>query len=218
MIDTLIRMICCAAGGAAAGFGATLWIRKLQKDRGLEYSLTKGNELCLIAVSAAAGGAIGVLTTGIGSALCAILLLGISEAISVIDWNNRVIPNQTVLAVFGVKILSVVTGLLEGTSLKDMELWQSLLGMLACFLVFSFPGILGKKVGAGDVKLAAAMDFLLGTYSSLLGIVIMGLMILAFSFMQGKVPLMQFFKTNIPMGPFITVGMMAAFVGAPLLF
>ena len=94
---------------------------------------------------------------------------------------------------------------------------QALLGMLACFLVFSFPGILGKNVGAGDVKLAAAMGFLLGTYSSLLGIVIMGVMILGFSFMQNKMPVLQFVKTNIPMGPFITVGMMVAFVGAPLL-
>ena len=217
MISLIIRMICGVAGGAFAGLAARVWIRKLQNERGFEYSLTRGNEICLIGITAAIGGAAAVLTEGIGTPLCAILLLCISAVISVIDWTNRIIPNQTVLAVFGVKLLSVVCGLFEGTSLKDMELWQSLLGMLACFLVFSFPGVLGKKVGAGDVKLAAAMGFLLGTYSALLGVVIMGVMILAFSFLQNKVPVMQFFKTNIPMGPFITVGMMAAFVGGPLL-
>ena len=212
-----IRIICCAAAGALAGFVSRIWIRKLQTQRGFEYSLVPKQEKLLAIVTAAAGIVIGILTKGISSALCAILLLCISAAISVIDWNNRVIPNQTILAVFAVKVISVLTGLAEGKAIDSQELVQSLLGMLACFLVFSFPGILGKNVGAGDVKLAAAMGFLLGTYSSLLGIVIMGVMILGFSFMQNKMPVLQFVKTNIPMGPFITVGMMAAFVGAPLL-
>ena len=61
-------------------------------------------------------------------------------------------------------------------------------------------------------KLAAAMGFLLGFGNALLAIVVMGVLMLGYSMAQRKMPLLTFLKTDIPMGPFISAGMMFAWM------
>ena len=89
---------------------------------------------------------------------------------------------------------------------------SSLIGMVFCLLVFSAPGLMGKRVGAGDIKLAAAMGFLLELQTTLIAIVVMGVLMLGYSVFQRKMPLLVFLKTDIPMGPFLAAGMLLAWM------
>ena len=127
---------------------------------------------------------------------------------AVSGWLCRIIPNPTVLAIFALKLLLIAGALLNIPGAPSFGLLSSLGGMVFCFLVFSAPALMGKQVGAGDIKLAAAMGFLLGFGSSLLAVPFMGLLILGCSMVQRQMPLLAFLKTDIPMGPFIAAGMM----------
>lgn len=208
----VLRILCCAMAGFACGFPTRVWIRQLQQQRGLTYSLTPRSEWLLNAAMAAAGGAAGAMTDGVVVPVCALFLLCICGTVFVIDWTYRIIPNQTVLAVFGLKLLMGLAALAGMPGARPFEILQSLIGFAACFLLFAFPGLMGKKVGAGDVKLAAAMGFLLGVTDALMAVVIMGMLILGYCMVQNKMPILAMLKTNIPMGPFIAVGMFAAFL------
>ena len=128
------------------------------------------------------------------------------------DWMCRIIPNPTVLAVFALKLLLIPAALLKIPGGISCSPLSSLGGMVFCFLLFSAPGLLGKQVGAGDIKLASAMGFLLEFNGSLLAIGIMGLLILGYCILQQRMPMHLFLKTNIPMGPFIAAGMMLVFI------
>lgn len=206
-----IRVIVLAAVGAICSFASKVWVKNLFEKRHLQYSLSKRNNQILTLAMAFAGGAIGFFTEGFVYPILALLLLVVSGTIAVSDYSHMIIPNQTVLAVFGIKFLLVFLKGLGAENLPQINIVDSLLGLVACFVVFCLPSLMGNKVGAGDVKLAAAMGFLLGTINSLYGIVLMGLLILAYGFVQKKMPVQMFLRTNVPMGPFIAIGMMAAF-------
>lgn len=206
-----IRVIGLAAVGAICSFASKVWVKNLFEKRHLQYSLSKRNNLILTLAMAFAGGAIGFFTEGFVYPILALLLLMVSGTIAISDYTQMIIPNQTVLAIFGIKFLLVFLRGLDAEHLPQISIVDSLLGLIACFVVFCLPSLMGNKVGAGDVKLAAAMGFLLGTINSLYGIVLMGLLILAYGFVQKKMPVQVFLRTNVPMGPFIAIGMMAAF-------
>ena len=140
----------------------------------------------------------------------ALLTIGITVAVS--DGLCRIIPNPTVLAVFSAALARIAASLLHLPGAPGFGLLSSLGGMVFCFAVFFAPGLMGKRVGAGDIKLAAAMGFLLGFGNALLAIVVMGVLMLGYSMAQRKMPLLTFLKTDIPMGPFISAGMMFAWM------
>ena len=142
----------------------------------------------------------------------ALALLTVGIAVSVCDWIYRIIPNDTVMAIFAVKLLLTAAALLHLPGAPDAGLLSALGGMVFCFAVFSAPALLGRRVGAGDVKLASALGFLLGFGNSLAAIVIMGVLILGYSMAQRRMPLLVFLKTDIPMGPFLSAGLMAAYL------
>lgn len=212
------RIIACAVGGVLAALVSRCWVQRLQRQRELEYFLSRRTELLLLAAMALLGAVIGGVTHGLAAPILALALLTVCLTASVIDWTYRLIPNQTVLAVLGLKAALCVLALLRIPGLPPVNLIQSFVGLVVCFAAFFLPGLFGKAVGAGDVKLAAALGFFLGFDHALLGIVIMGLLVLAYMLVQRRVPIVRFLKTNIPMGPFITAGMFLAFLRtAPML-
>ncbi len=78
--------------------------------------------------------------------------------IAIVDWRSRRVPNLLLLAA----LLPAVAGLAgQGVGPQGANIWLSLAGFTAGFLVV-VPGYLAKRLGAGDVKLAAVMGLLLG--------------------------------------------------------
>lgn len=213
----LFRLLCCAAAGFGCGVAANVWIRHLEQQRKLEHLLSRKADRLLPAVTTLLGVVTGAVTTGFVMPVYALLLLCVCTVVAVMDWCHRVIPNPTVLVVFGLKLLFGIPALLGAPGFPACSVLQSVIGLIACFVIFSLPGLLRKNVGAGDIKLAAAMGFLLGIYGSLAAVVIMGMLIIAYSLLQRRVPLLQFLKTNIPMGPFIAAGMLAVLLGSRFL-
>jgi len=118
-----------------------------------------------------------------------------------IDAKHRVIPNELVLSIL---ILSAVFGF---TGAIAFNVWQSLLGLAVCFIIFLVPSFFGKQVGAGDIKLAAAMGFALGLVGGLYAVAAMGALVLLYVLLERDVPLIQRFKTMIPMGPFLALAL-----------
>lgn len=92
-----------------------------------------------------------------GDAITVILLLW-AVVIAVIDWRWRKVPNLLLLMVLLPSLLCVVW---QGSEPQRAGLWMSLAG-LATGLLLTLPGHVAKRLGAGDVKLAAVMGFVLG--------------------------------------------------------
>lgn len=216
MTEIIIRTMIFAICGLGASQASRIWTMSLMKNRSLDYTLSKKTEILLTVAMIVLGGITGAVTVGIAYPVTGILLLIICETVTVTDWNHRVIPNPAVLAIMVLKLITLIPSLLNMEGAMSFEILQSLIGLAACFFVFTLPGLIGKNVGAGDVKLAAAMGFFLGIYYSLLGVVFMGLLVVAYVFAQRRMPILMFIKTDIPMGPFIAAGMYAAFILAPM--
>ena len=214
MLKLIILILCGAAAGFGCAFAAEAWTKKLLRGRELEYTLTPKAEKLIAAASAVLGGILGGLAESIPSLICGLLLLIVCIVISVTDWTHRIIPNPAVLAIFALKLIFGIPDLLGAPGFPSFRIIQSLIGFAACFILFSLPGLFGKNVGAGDIKLAAAMGFFLGIYGSLIAVIIMGLLVIVFVFAQRQVPFISYFKSYIPMGPFIALGMLAAFAAA----
>ncbi len=211
-MQTGIRILMGAAVGALCGWASLFWAGRLLQNRGREERLGETVQKLLVIASGLCGGFIGYCAGGWLPGLFALALLTVALTVGVSDWLCRVIPNPTVLAIFGVKLLLIGLSLLKLPGLPTFSLLSSLGGMVFCFALFFAPGLLGKQVGAGDIKLAAAMGFLLGFSNGLLAVVIMGLLVIAYSLAQRQMPLLAFLKTDIPMGPFIAAGMVAAYL------
>ena len=211
-MQTAVWILLGVALGAGCGCGALIWAHKMLKSRGRKESVAPS--ACLVCVIAAAvcGGVIGFCTGQWLPMTASLAILTTSFATAISDWLCRIIPNPTVLVVFAVKLFLVAAALLHIPGAPSMEILSSLGGMATCFLLFSAPGLMGKQVGAGDIKLATAMGFLLGFNGALVAVAIMGILILGYSIVQQKIPMLAFLKTNIPMGPFIAAGMMIAFM------
>ena len=213
----ILRIVCCAILGVLAGLAAKAWTKYLLRKRALEYTLTPKWEKLLCAATTVLGGAAGGLTTGIVAPVCGLLLLVICAVVSVTDWLHRIIPNPAVLALLLLKLALALPALLGVPGFPEFDLLQSALGLAVCFIVFSLPGLFGKKVGAGDIKFAAAMGFFLGLMNALYAVIVMGLLIIAYSVFQRRAPILEVFKSFIPMGPFIAVGTYAVYLAAQFL-
>lgn len=216
-MELILRILCCALAGVGCGLVSRVWAARLQERRGLAPQLAEKTERVLSAAMAVPGGALGALTTGTAMPACGLALLTICGTVSVIDWTHRIIPNQAVLAVLGLKLLSLLPASAGVAGVPAFGLLSSLAGLAGCFVLFLLPGFFGKNVGAGDLKLAAAMGFLLGLRGALVAVLVMGLLVLGYSIVQKQMPMLRFLKTNIPMGPFIAAGMLVSFLGADLL-
>ena len=196
--------------GTGCGWAALFWAYRMLRARKREEWLSPTIQRILIIAAGICGGGIGFCTGRWLPLLFLLAVFTVGMAVAVSDWLCSIIPNPTVLTVLGLKIVLIAAALLHLPSAPSFDVLSALGGMAFCFLVFSAPSLMGKRIGAGDIKLAAAMGFLLGFGDSLLAIFFMGLLMLAYCVFQRKMPLLAFLKTNIPMGPFIAAGMMIA--------
>ena len=204
-MQELLPLIGGIALGAAIGAALTFLVRfvsgLLLKHRGFAPEMEKKHFWMLFALLVLFGGVIGWQAGISFRGLYFILLLFVSACVLYIDAKHRVIPNELVLSIL---ILSAVFGF---TGAIAFNIWQSLLGLAACFIIFLVPSFFGKQVGAGDIKLAAAMGFALGLVGGLYAVAAMGALVLLYVLLERDVPLIQRFKTMIPMGPFLALAL-----------
>ena len=215
MTEMILRILLAAAAGFGGWKAAQAWIVYLLHRREKEYTLSPRAELLLGAADAAIGGVLGWLIPEMPGLICGIALLTVCTVLSVADCTHRLIPNPAVLAILGLKLVSALPALLGVPGVPAFDVRQSLLGLAVGMALFALPGLFGKNVGAGDIKLAGAMGFFLGTWAMLLGLVVMGTTVLGYGVVQSRVPVLKFFRAYIPMGPFLAAGMLAAFAAAP---
>lgn len=197
----LLPVLYGAALGAALAVAVRAICALLQKARNLPPDMEKKHFFIIIAAMTLAGGLIGWRAGVTFRGLYLMLILVAAACAFYIDAKHRVIPNELVLAIL---ILTAVFGLI---GLISFQIWQSLLGLAVCFVIFFLPSLFGKAVGAGDVKLASAMGFALGLVGSLYAVVCMGALVLLYALIDSRVPLPQRLKTMIPMGPFLALAL-----------
>jgi len=190
------------AGGLLAVL-ARLLCALLLKQRGFEPKMERRHFWIMLASMAIIGGIIGWRAGVSFKGLYLLLILLVAASAFYIDAKNRVIPNELVLSIL---VLSAAFGL---PGAIHFQIWYSLLGLVVCFVIFFLPSLFGKQVGAGDVKLAAAMGFALGLTGSLYAIACMGALVLLYTFLDNRLPLAERLKTMIPMGPFLALGLVA---------
>lgn len=175
----------------------------LLKQRGFESSMERKHFWIMLAGMALTGGIIGWRAGISFRGLYLMLILFVAACTFYIDAKKRIIPNELVLAIL---VLAACFGL---TGAIHFQIWYSLLGLVVCFVIFFLPSLFGKQVGAGDVKLAAAMGFALGLTGSLYAIASMGALVLLYTFLDNRLPLAERLKAMIPMGPFLALGLIA---------
>ena len=201
MLNTFLLILAGMAAGSALFFPAQFLCAFLLRQRGLDPAMERKQQWVLLGCMAAAGG---FITWRVGVSLRTLylmLVLIVAASVSYIDAKHRVIPNELVLAVIA---LSAVFGL---TGVISFQIWSSLLGFVACFITFLVPCVWKQKIGAGDVKLAAAMGFALGFSGSLYAIVCMGGFVLIYLLIEQRLPVAERLKTMIPMGPFLAAAL-----------
>ncbi|MDO9453980.1 MAG: A24 family peptidase [Stagnimonas sp.] len=86
------------------------------------------------------------------------VLLAWAVTVAVIDWRLRKVPNVLLLLLLVPAI--VVLGW-RGQGVNGAAPMASVYGLAAGFML-TLPGYAASKLGAGDVKLAAVMGFVLG--------------------------------------------------------
>ena len=209
MMQFVLPILLGAALGAALSVPAWLVSALLLRRRNIDFQLEPKYRLLLAAAMALFGGVIGWRVGLSFGGLYRLLLMTVSACVFVIDAKHRVIPNELVLAIL---VLAAVFGL---TGTFSFQIWSSLLGLAACFVLFFVPSLFGRNVGAGDVKLAAAMGFALGLTGSLYAIVGMGVLVLAYLLLQVRVPMLERLKAVIPMGPFLALALVAVSIVLP---
>lgn len=202
-----IKIIAGALIGTALKIVCDCIEQKLLLKRNIPYSQGRNERIILHIIMALVGAIIMWKQDSLYTVIYSFLLLMICEVVAVIDLHHRIIPNDLILAILFVKAVFSIPNVLGVGGFPEFSLVSSLLGIVAGFVIFSFPAVLAKNVGAGDIKLAAAVGFCLGITNLLYVIVLMGICVLAYTIIQSKMAFKMVIHEMIPMGPFIAVAM-----------
>ena len=204
------------AAGVAGGAIAVAFARALLAQRELTFYLKK-SQIALFVVCCAAFGCVIALRTDtwLQVAYSCLMMIGAGTLV-ITDILHRRIPNEIVLALIVIKLAFGIPALLGVEGLPAFNIADSCIGLLVCLIIFSLPAAMKKSVGAGDVKLAAAVGFCLGLQGSLFAVALMGAFVLAYVCFQRQLPIMQMIKEMVPMGPFLGTAMLVVLVAGPL--
>lgn len=201
-----VQVLMGAVLGALLATPVRLLCAFLLRRRGLEPQMERKHFWILLACLFVLGGVIGWRAGLTFRGAYLMLLLTVSACAFYIDARFRVIPNELVLSIL---ILAAAFGF---TGAIPFKIGSSLLGLAVCFAVFFLPSVFGRSIGAGDVKLAAAMGFALGLIGSMYAVAGMGALVLCYLLLNGDMRLSEKLKQTIPMGPFLTLALVAVSV------
>lgn len=201
MLEQVWMILLGALAGALLIIPVRLLCSLLLKRRKQETAMTRQQTILLASCLAVSGGVI-VWRAGVSFLTLYLFLLLLDAAcVAYIDASVRLIPNELVLAVIALAALFGILGVTR------FQIWSSLLGLVVSFVVFFLPSVLKQKIGAGDVKFAAAMGFALGLTNSLYAIACMGALVLVYLAAERMLSLPTTLKTMIPMGPFLAAAL-----------
>lgn len=142
-------------------------------------------------------------SSGIPRAIELAVVLMILACLSTVDGLIRKIPNELLAALLVFRlVLIIVDG--DVGSFKT-----ALIGLVAGFMLFQVPSMLGISIGWGDVKYAGAAGFYLGLAGLFQAILIMAIGMGLYGIYL-KITKKGNLKTRVPMGPYLSLGMMLA--------
>ena len=125
--------------------------------------------------------------------------------LSAVDLNIRKIPNELLLSLLIIQIISLII------KWDINDLLTSVGGMIAGLILFMLPSYIGKVAGLGDVKFAAITGFILGFHGLIVAVLIMALIIIAYTAYL-IVTKRGGLKTKLALGPYMTIGIIAVMV------
>jgi leader peptidase (prepilin peptidase)/N-methyltransferase len=117
-----------------------------------------GSLLCTVSVYQLYNAGMSVIELCKYSAVALFLL-----SVMIIDWKTHLIPNKLVIALFGVGTILLAIEFILYRSVALQTFLLSVVGMLCCLVLFYILSRLTKDgISMGDVKLIAAMGWVLG--------------------------------------------------------
>lgn len=129
------------------------------------------------------------------------LLFTLCWAAGSFDFTFRIIPNETVAAIFLLGLAMIPLGL-SRTGFPGY-----FFGALVGGTIYLIPHLLGGKAGGGDVKLMAAIGGITGVSGVLIVSILMGLLILGYSILS-ITSRSLIFKRIIPLGPYMATALL----------
>ncbi len=134
--------------------------------------------------------------------------------VSWVDFEHQIIPDSMWIAIFVGGLFIVGDALINGTFTKEWII-SKIIGLFAVsglfFLVALVTG--GRAMGGGDIKLMAAVGFVLGWKAVLIALFMSALLGVLFSIGRKLVSKKEM-KGVIPFGPFLAMAsVISAFVG-----
>lgn len=199
-------MVCIGFILGAGGFFLSRWMIRKRSDK-VSFA---GNKLLGRSWGWLVWGAAGALASGLAAwssgiprAIELAVVLMILACLSTVDGLIRKIPNELLAALLVFRsVLIIVDG--DGGSFKT-----ALIGFAAGFMLFQVPAMLGISIGWGDVKYAGAAGFYLGLAGLFQAILIMAIGMGLYGIYL-KITKKGNLKTRVPMGPYLSLGMMLA--------
>lgn len=173
-------------------------------DPGKAAPLTKA-PLMLLAVVLGVGASFGVVFTADSYEILIrnLLLLVPIFSISFVDALVRKIPNPLLLTMIVIDLVYVIYVCVSTHSLDILP--KTFIGMLIGLIVCYVPSMLKIPMGAGDIKYSAVIGmciYAMGYAQSMILMAVLVAIFLVYLKVSGKGGL----KTQIPMGPFLSVG------------
>lgn len=132
---------------------------------------------------------------------CAVVL-SVCMILAAVDISIKKIPNELLLTLLLIHLTVVIV------SNQYSTIGLYLMGLGIGLVLFLIPGLMGKGAGLGDVKFAAVVGFILGTYDFFAAVMVMGALVLIYALYligTGRGGL----KTQLALGPFLALGMSA---------
>ena len=230
-MNDVVLVLLCAAGCAAAGWLAPLWVRAIPEpelkegEEGKEaYAAIAGRRWFppTSAALSAVGGAVVAWSVGSSWLLVGLLpLVPVLVGLGIIDARTRFLPTRVVLPATGVLLLLTVA--YAGLVGEWGDLWRGLILMLVARSFFWILWFLRSSgLGFGDVRLSALLglalgvvgvqQWLVGLFSSFFLFAIPGLVWALVRWDR------SILKRHFPFGPAMIVGaLLGLALGEPLL-
>lgn len=197
MLRMIEPAVLCITGAAVSPL-LNLAEDRIAAGRGLQPGTRSTVVKILLAVL---GGALFLLADiaalSYGNLAFLVIELSLCRLVTMFDLKYRIIPNKLVLSMLAAAVVFCPFGFTGAGLLSSLE------GLGVVGVIFLLPFLFGKKVGGGDMKLAAVIGFCTGLTNALLVVIIMGVLILLYTVYANRSPLAAL-KNFIPMAPFVT--------------
>jgi len=203
------RFVFLVVSGLPLGLLVRIWTRRMinQRQPNTRTSVWLEDSLLVQVAWALTGLLINglILLTASGSWMALVWAVWFYALLmlSVVDWEIRKIPNETLALLIIAKIFQIII-------LRDLSLLpRALLGLVAGYFFFAIPVLFGRTIGQGDVKLAAVIGFCIGIGGMLQSIAVMslGIVINLAVLLKNK---RGNLKTKVAIGPYLSIGMVVS--------